>query len=66
MQDQLRLAAEKAELECEKIADKFLNGELDIDKFVSLFTQSRSLCQTRKTKEEKLSQQLERLERAGF
>ncbi|XP_044267870.1 vacuolar protein sorting-associated protein 37A isoform X2 [Tribolium madens] len=66
IKEQLRLAAEKAESECETIADSFLNGEIDVEKFVNLYTKSRSLCQARKTKEEKLSHQLESLSKAGF
>ncbi|EFA03761.1 vacuolar protein sorting-associated protein 37A [Tribolium castaneum] len=66
IKEQLRLAAEKAESECESIADGFLKGEVDVDKFVNLYTKARSLCQARKTKEEKLSHQLESLSKAGF
>ncbi|KRT85720.1 hypothetical protein AMK59_1147 [Oryctes borbonicus] len=63
---QLKLAAEKSEAESEEIADTFLKGEIDVDKFVSMYIQSRSLTQARKTKEEKLSQQLQILKKAGF
>ncbi|RZC34361.1 vacuolar protein sorting-associated protein 37A [Asbolus verrucosus] len=66
IKEQLRSAAQKAELECENIADTFLRGEIDVDKFVVLYTKTRALCQTRKTKEEKLSHQLDSLLKAGF
>lgn len=66
MQDQLQQVAEKSNIESEKVADAFLNGEIDVDKFVSSYIQIRTLSQTRKTKEEKLSQQLHNLEKAGF
>ncbi|XP_022899918.1 vacuolar protein sorting-associated protein 37A [Onthophagus taurus] len=66
IQEELKLAAEQSERDTEKIAESFLKGEMDVDKFVTLFMQSRALTQMRKTKEEKLSQQLESLERAGF
>lgn len=62
----MRIAAEEADTNCETIADSFLNGEIDVDKFVTQYTKERKLCQTRKTKEEKLSHQLDSLERAGF
>ncbi|KAJ3654658.1 hypothetical protein Zmor_013832 [Zophobas morio] len=66
IKDQLRSGAEKAEQECENIADSFLKGDIDVDRFVTLYTKTRSLCQTRKTKEEKLSHQLDSLLKAGF
>ncbi|KAI4465138.1 williams-beuren syndrome critical region protein-related [Holotrichia oblita] len=66
IKDQLKLAAESSEVESEKIADVFLKGGIDVDKFVNLYIQSRTLTQTRKTKEEKLSQQLQSLKKAGF
>jgi ESCRT-I complex subunit VPS37 len=66
IKQQLRSAAEKAELDCENIADSFLKGGIDVDNFINLYTKTRTLCQTRKTKEEKLSHQLDSLLRAGF
>ncbi|GJQ70224.1 putative modifier of rudimentary (Mod(r)) protein [Trypoxylus dichotomus] len=66
IKDQLKLAAEKSEAESEEIADAFLKGEIDVDKFVNVYIQSRTLTQMRKTKEEKLSQQLQSLKKAGF
>ncbi|CAG9825082.1 unnamed protein product [Phaedon cochleariae] len=66
IKEQLGLAAEKADRETEKVAESFLNGETDVEKFLADFIKIKTLSQTRKTKEEKLSQQLDRLERAGF
>lgn len=66
IKDQLKQAAQKSESESERIADAFLKGEIDVDKFVNMYIQSRMLTQTRKTKEEKLSQQLQSLKKAGF
>lgn len=66
LQDQLKLAAQKADQESETVAESFLNGETDVDKFISDFIKIKTVCQTRKTKEEKLGQQLDRLEQAGF
>lgn len=62
----LTSAAQEAETNSEKVAQSFLNGEMDVDKFVNIYLQVRTLSQTRKTKEEKLTQQLHYLERAGF
>lgn len=64
--DELRKAAGKADEESEQIADDFLNGKIDVDKFLSNYLKTRTLCQTRKTKEEKFSQQLNSLKKAGF
>jgi len=59
-------AADEENNNSEKIAESFIRGDLDVEKFVLDYVKSRSLAQVRKTKEEKLSQQLQRLERAGF
>ncbi|XP_057670850.1 vacuolar protein sorting-associated protein 37A isoform X1 [Diorhabda carinulata] len=66
IQEQLKLEAEKADIESERVAESFLNGDIDVDKFVSDFIKIKTLSQSRKTKEEKLGQQLDRLEQAGF
>ncbi|KAK5646885.1 hypothetical protein RI129_005349 [Pyrocoelia pectoralis] len=66
IKEQLREAAEVSNIDSERVAEAFLNGDLDVDKFVTSYTQIRSLNQARKTKEEKLSQQLRNLEKAGF
>lgn len=64
--EELRKAAGKADEDSEKIADDFMNGKIDVEKFLPLYLKIRALCQTRKTKEEKFSQQLNSLEKAGF
>ncbi|CAG9768931.1 unnamed protein product [Ceutorhynchus assimilis] len=66
IQEELGKAAKTAEEDGEQIAESFLKGDLDVDKFLNNFIKSKSLYQMRKTKEEKLSQQLDRLEKAGF
>lgn len=63
---ELKKAAGKADEESEKIADDFMNGTVDVEKFVSMYLKTRTLCQMRKTKEEKFSQQLSSLKKAGF
>lgn len=62
----LRVAAEKANADGDRIAESFLQGDLEADKFVSMFLQARTLAHTRKTKEERLSHQLESLEKASY
>lgn len=66
IRDQLSIAAHKADSQSEKITESFLNGEIDVDKFLSDFIKIKILNQTRKTKEEKLGEQLNKLEKAGF
>ncbi|KAF5297801.1 hypothetical protein FQA39_LY11950 [Lamprigera yunnana] len=66
IKEQLRESAEKSNVDSEHVAESFLNGDLDVDKFVNGYISLRSLSQTRKSKEEKLSQQLYNLEKAGF
>lgn len=66
IKEQLRIAAQEADTQSEEIAKSFLDGELDVDNFLTDFLKMKTLSQTRKTKEEKLSEQLEKLEKAGF
>lgn len=66
IEDQLRVAAQEADSESEKIAQSFLNGEIDLDKFLNDFIKMKTLSQARKTKVEKLGEQLDKLEKAGF
>lgn len=66
IKESLRRAATKADEESEAIAEQFLNRDLDVDHFVNSYIKSRLVSHLRKTKEEKLSHQLNELERAGF
>lgn len=66
IKEELKLAAKNADDESEKIAESFLNGEIDVDKFANLYLATRTLSHVRKTKEEKLTQQLNNLAKAGF
>ncbi|KAL3283591.1 hypothetical protein HHI36_006729 [Cryptolaemus montrouzieri] len=66
IQEKLRVASRKADEDSEKLAELFLSGDMDVERFLSSYIKSRSLYQTRKTKEEKLSQQIDSLEKAGF
>ncbi|XP_066258548.1 vacuolar protein sorting-associated protein 37A [Euwallacea similis] len=63
IQEELSKAAKRAEEEGEKMVESFLQGDLDVDKFLNLFIKSKSLYQLRKTKEEKLAHQLDRFEK---
>ncbi|XP_044752964.1 vacuolar protein sorting-associated protein 37A [Coccinella septempunctata] len=66
IQEQLRLASRKADENSEKLAEQFLNGQMDVDRFLTSYIRNRTIYQTRRTKEEKLSQQIDSLEKAGF
>nr|XP_006816962.1 PREDICTED: vacuolar protein sorting-associated protein 37A-like [Saccoglossus kowalevskii] len=56
----LKIASAEAEEESEKIADLFLDKQIDIESFVQQFMEKRKLCHTRKGKEEKLMQLADR------
>ncbi|XP_050302671.1 vacuolar protein sorting-associated protein 37A isoform X2 [Anthonomus grandis grandis] len=66
IQEELSKAAKEADQESEQITESFLDGAIDVDKFLNLFIRSKTKYQLRKTKEEKLGQQLDRLQKAGF
>ncbi|KAK6642960.1 hypothetical protein RUM43_004462 [Polyplax serrata] len=62
----LRLEAINSDEESEVIAEKFLNKEIDIEQFLVEYIEKRKVSHIRKTKEEKLSNQLKELQRAGY
>ncbi|XP_067005837.2 vacuolar protein sorting-associated protein 37A [Anabrus simplex] len=66
IKEALRLAALQSDEESEKIAEQFLQGEIDVDHFVTSFFEKKVLSYSRKTKEEKLGNQLKELQRAGY
>ncbi|CAH1738271.1 vacuolar protein sorting-associated protein 37A [Aphis gossypii] len=64
--DNLKKAAIKCDEESERIAEQFLNGEIDCDKFLHVYVKSRTMSYTRKAKEDRLNYQLKQLKEAGF
>lgn len=66
IRESLKLAAMQSDEDSEKLASRFLNGELEVEQFIHHFIEIRKLCQSRKTKEEKLSHQLKELKKAGY
>ncbi|XP_045902368.1 vacuolar protein sorting-associated protein 37A isoform X3 [Micropterus dolomieu] len=54
LQARLKVAAHQAEEESEEIAENFLEGRTDIDEFLTSFMEKRTLCHSRRAKEEKL------------
>ncbi|VVC33663.1 Hypothetical protein CINCED_3A021919 [Cinara cedri] len=62
----LKESALKSDEESERIAEQFLAGEMDCDKFLQVYIKSRTMSYTRKSKEERLNYQLKQLKKAGF
>ncbi|XP_058497517.1 vacuolar protein sorting-associated protein 37A isoform X1 [Solea solea] len=54
LQARLKVAAHQAEEESEETAENFLEGLTDIDEFLTSFMEKRTLCHSRRAKEEKL------------
>lgn len=62
----LQIAASDADVDCERHVELFLNGKIDVQTFLQSYTHSKKISSERKVKEERLTQQLEALERAGL
>ncbi|XP_061577830.1 vacuolar protein sorting-associated protein 37A isoform X2 [Cololabis saira] len=58
LQARLKVAAHQAEEESEETAENFLEGRADIDEFLTSFMEKRTLCHSRRAKEEKLQQSI--------
>ncbi|XP_076869715.1 vacuolar protein sorting-associated protein 37A [Brachyhypopomus gauderio] len=56
LQARLKVAAHQAEEESEETAESFLEGKTEIDDFLASFMEKRTLCHSRRAKEEKLQQ----------
>ncbi|KAK7930112.1 hypothetical protein WMY93_006507 [Mugilogobius chulae] len=61
LQARLKVAAHQAEEESEETAENFLEGRTDIDEFLASFMEKRTLCHSRRAKEEKLQQSINTL-----
>ncbi|KAM3864977.1 vacuolar protein sorting-associated protein 37A [Diretmus argenteus] len=58
LQARLKVAAHQAEEESEETAENFLEGRIEIDDFLTSFMEKRTLCHSRRAKEEKLQQSI--------
>ncbi|XP_061625377.1 vacuolar protein sorting-associated protein 37A isoform X7 [Phyllopteryx taeniolatus] len=58
LQARLKVAAHQAEEDSEETAENFLEGRTDIDEFLTNFMEKRTLCHSRRAKEEKLQQSI--------
>lgn len=56
LQARLKVAAHQAEEEAEETAESFLEGRAEIEDFLASFMEKRTLCHSRRAKEEKLQQ----------
>jgi len=56
LQARLKVAAHQAEEEAEETAESFLEGRTEIEDFLTSFMEKRTLCHSRRAKEEKLQQ----------
>ncbi|XP_005100077.1 vacuolar protein sorting-associated protein 37A [Aplysia californica] len=56
IQTNLKVAVMEADEESEKLAEKFLDKEIDADNFLKAFMERRTVCHLRRAKEEKLNQ----------
>lgn len=50
----LKIAASEVEDETEAIAENFLNGDIAIDEFLKTYIPKKTLCHSRRAKEEKM------------
>lgn len=66
LQQRLQVAAVEAEEESDKIAEKFLDGNLTADEFLVKFTEKRVLFHKRQAKKEKLGYQLAIMKRPAY
>ncbi|KAL1110093.1 hypothetical protein AAG570_008170, partial [Ranatra chinensis] len=66
IKESLRQSVIQIDEESEQLAERFLEGSVDLEKFLSGYISYRMVSHSRKAKDEKLSQQLEELKRAGY
>lgn len=62
----LQIAASNADIACDKFVDQFLNGSIDVQQFLDHYRDAKRTSAMRKAKEERLTHQLNELERAQF
>ncbi|KAG4066121.1 hypothetical protein HA402_010323 [Bradysia odoriphaga] len=61
----LQIAVSSADTKCEQHVENFLSGRIDVQTFLDDYTKSKRLSALRKAKEERLTHQLNALERAA-
>lgn len=66
IRESLKEVTHQADEESEKVAEHFLSGGMNLDQFLVAYVNKRMMSHIRRIKEEKLSQQLRDLLRAGY
>lgn len=62
----LQIAASNADSACDTFVQQFLNGSIDVQHFLDQYRDAKRVSAQRKAKEERLTHQLNELERAQF
>lgn len=62
----LQIAASNADSVCDTYVQQFLNGAIDVQQFLDQYREAKQISAMRKAKEERLTHQLNELERATF
>lgn len=62
----LQIAASNADAVCETCVEQFLSGSIDVQQFLDQYREAKRISAMRKAKEERLTHQLNELERATF
>ncbi|XP_031638682.1 uncharacterized protein LOC116350852 [Contarinia nasturtii] len=62
----LQIAASNADGICDTYVQQFLNGSVDVQQFLDQYREAKQISAMRKAKEERLTHQLNELERATF
>lgn len=62
----LQIAASNADSACDKFVEQFLNRTIDVQQFLDQYREAKRISAMRKAKEERLTHQLNELERAQF
>lgn len=65
LKELLQIAVSSADSKCEQHVENFLSGRIDVQTFLDDYTKSKRLSALRKAKEERLTHQLNALERAA-
>lgn len=62
----LQIAASTVDSACDNFVEQFLNGSIDVQQFLDQYREAKRISAMRKAKEERLTHQLNELERAQF
>ncbi|XP_059468348.1 vacuolar protein sorting-associated protein 37A [Neocloeon triangulifer] len=66
IKESLHASSVECDQQSDKLAEQFLEGEMDTESFLNDYVNSRTISHTRRVKEEKLGKQLHDLEKASY